>query len=168
MLKTNLNYLQFGPTCFPFIFMDGQELRLQEKQLSLLSEIAFQYVAQSGMEKAVCSGVISGRAHGGVSIAWSANLNNIMRPLINYKHKRLVCVEMQSEPKPIIFISIYMPFYDSGKRAECISETVNVRAMVEEIVAYHPLHSIVISGDFNTVVDVILPVKGAIALRKKS
>ena len=128
----------------------GQELWLQEKHLSLMSDMGVQYVARSGMESAVSSGMLIGRPHGGVSIAWSADLNHVMRPLLNYKHKRLVCVEMIAEPKPIIFVSLYMPFYDSGNRTECISETVNVIAMLEEIMADHPLHSFVIGGDFNT------------------
>ena len=128
----------------------GQELWLQEKQLSLLTELGVQYVARSGMEAAVSGGIMSGRPHGGVSIAWTQDLNHVITPLVNYRHKRLVCVELSAEPKPIILICLYMPFYDSANRTECLSETINTIAMVEEIMSDHPLHNFVLGGDFNT------------------
>ena len=128
----------------------GQELWLQESKLSVMSELGVQYVAHSGMEEAVSSGMLSGRPYGGVSISWAPDLNHVMRPLVNYKHKRLICVEMKAEPSSIIFISLYMPFYDSSNRAMCISETIDAISMLEEVIADHPLHMFVVGGDFNT------------------
>ena len=51
---------------------------------------------------------------------------------------------MSAEPKPIIFVSIYMPFYDSSNRVTCLSETLDAIAMLEEVITNHPLHSFVI------------------------
>ena len=86
----------------------GQELWLQEKQLSVMNELGVQFVARSGMEEAVSSGIHGGRPYGGTSIAWAPELNHVIKPLVNYRHKRLVCVVMSAEPKPIIFVSIYI------------------------------------------------------------
>ena len=115
-----------------------------------MSDLGVQFVARSGMEEAVGSGMLQGRPFGGVSIAWAPELHHAMKPLVNYRHKRLVCVEMAAEPKPILFISIYMPFFDSSKRTECLAETMDAIAMVEEILSDHPLHQFVLGGDFNT------------------
>ena len=128
----------------------GQELWLQEKQLSVMSDLGVQFVARSGMEEAVSSGILAGRPYGGTSIAWVPELNHVIKPLVNYRHKRLVCIELASEPKPIIFVSLYMPFYNSSKRDIVLSETLDAISMLEEVIADHPLHSFVIGGDFNT------------------
>ena len=101
----------------------AQELWLPEKRLSELSQLGVQFTAHSGMEDSFSRGIYCGRPHGGVSIAWSSDLDHVIRPLVNYKHKRVVCVELVAEPKPILFVSVYMPFYDSSKRQECIAET---------------------------------------------
>ena len=77
-------------------------------------------------------------------------LNHVMKPLVNYRHKRLVAVEMAAEPKPIIFVSIYMPFFDSSNRTGCLSETVDAISMLEELMADHPVYDFVIGGDFNS------------------
>ena len=45
---------------------------------------------------------------------------------------------------------VCMPFYDSSNRTQCLSETMEAIAMLEEIIADHPLHSFVVGGDFNT------------------
>ena len=128
----------------------GQELWLQEKQLSQMTDLGVQFVARSGMEEAVGSGMLKGRPFGGVSIAWAPEMNHVMKPLVNYRHKRLVCVEMATKSEPIIFVSIYMPFYDSSKRTECLAETMDAIGMLEEIIADHLLHRFVIGGDFNS------------------
>ena len=128
----------------------GQELWLQEKQLAIMSDLGVQFVARSGMEEAVSSGILSGRPYGGVSIAWAPELNHVMKPLVNYRHKRLVAVEMAAAPKPIIFVSIYMPFFDSSNRTGCLSETVDAISMLEELMADHPVYDFVIGGDFNS------------------
>ena len=73
-----------------------------------------------------------------------------MKPLVNYRHNRLVCVEMDAEPKPILFVCLYMPFFDSSNHTECLSETMDTIAMLEEIIADHPLHEFIVGGDFNT------------------
>ena len=128
----------------------AQELWLAEKQLTAMGDLGVQYVASSGMEQAASSGILSGRPFGGVSIAWAPALDHVMKPLINYKHRRVVCTELSAEPSPIIFASIYMPFLDSSRRTECIYETVETIAMLEEIVNDPPRHKFVIGGDFNT------------------
>ena len=128
----------------------AQELWLPEKRLSDLSQLGVQFCAQSGMENAFSSGIYGGRPHGGVSIAWSPNLDHVVRPLVNYKHKRIVCVEMAAKPDSILLASIYMPFYDASKRQECIAETIECITMLEEILSDHPCHKVIIGGDLNT------------------
>ena len=128
----------------------GQELWLQEKQLSQMTALGVQFVARSGMEDAVSSGILKGRPYGGVSIAWAPEINHAIKPLVNYRHKRLVCVEMTAIPKPVLFVCLYMPFYDSSKRMECLAETMDTISMLEELIADHPFHKFIIGGDFNT------------------
>ena len=95
-------------------------------------------------------GIYNGRPHGGVSIAWSSDLDHLIKPLINFRHKRIVCVELSATPDPILFASIYMPFYDSSKRHECMAESRETITMLDEILCEHPLHKFVLGGDFNT------------------
>ena len=128
----------------------SQETWLPENRLSDLSQLGVQFVARSGMEDAISRGIYSGRPHGGVCIAWSPDMDHVIKPLVNYKYKRIVCVEMNAQPNPIIFASIYMPFFDASKRQECIAESVETIAMLEEILADHPLHRFILGGDFNT------------------
>ena len=45
---------------------------------------------------------------------------------------------------------MYMPFFDTSNHALCLSEMMNLIAMLEEVIADHPLHHFVIGGDFNT------------------
>ena len=54
----------------------GQELWLSEKQISTLQQLGTQFVARSGMEDAVSSGILMGRLFGGVNIAWSPHLDH--------------------------------------------------------------------------------------------
>ena len=128
----------------------GQELWLPEKRLSDLTQLGVQFAARSGMEDSISSGIYNGRPHGGVSIAWSPSLDHVMKPLVNYRHKRVICVELSAEPNPILLASVYMPFYDSSKRQDCLAETNETIAMLEEILTDHPLHHIILGGDFNT------------------
>ena len=128
----------------------AQELWLQESQLTKLNELGVNFTAASGMEKSVSSGILRGRPYGGVSIAWSPDLNHIIKPLVNYRHKRIVCVEAAADPHPFLFISLYMPFYDSSKRQECMAESIETISMLEEIISDFPLHKLIIGGDFNT------------------
>ena len=128
----------------------GQELWLAEKQLPTMSSLGVQFVARSGMEEAVSTGILRGRPFGGTSIAWSADLDHAIKPLVNYKHKRVVCVELQSSPSPIILASIYMPYFNSSKREESILDTIDAISMLELVLDDHPLHKFVIGGDFNT------------------
>ena len=116
---------------------------------AIKSELNANFTAHSGMEEIISNGIFRGRPFGGVSVSWSSDLDHVMRPLTNYKHRRIVCAEMMADPRSIIFASIYMPFFDSSKREECLSETVETIAMLEEIVADHPQHYFVIGGDFN-------------------
>ena len=128
----------------------GQEHWLPTNRLSALGELGTQYTAQSGMEDAVSNGIMRGRPFGGVSIAWSPDMDHVIRPLINYRHKRIVCVEATAEPQPLLFVCIYIPFFDSSKRQECIAETTETISMLEEVLSDHPLHKVFIGGDFNT------------------
>ena len=95
-------------------------------------------------------GIYAGRPHGGVGIAWAPEYDHVIKPLVNYRHKRIVCVEMTAEPDPLLFVSVYMPFFDTSKRLECIAQTNETIAMLEEILANHPRHKVIIGGDFNT------------------
>ena len=52
-----------------------------EKQIPTLQQLGTQYIARSGMEQAVSSGILVGRPFGGVSIAWSPSLNHLIMPL---------------------------------------------------------------------------------------
>ena len=128
----------------------SQETWLPENRLSDLSQLGVQFVARSGMEDAISRSIYKGRPHGGVCIAWSPDMDHVIKPLVNYKYKRIVCVEMSAQPNPIIFASIYMPFFDTSKRQECIAESVETIAMLEEILADHPQHKFILGGDFNT------------------
>ena len=128
----------------------SQELWLPENRLTELSNLGVQYVAQSGMEDAMSRGIYAGRPHGGVAIAWSPDFDHVIKPLVNYRHKRVVCVEMNAEPDPLLFASVYMPFFDASKRLECIAATNETIAMLEEILSDHPRHKVIIGGDFNT------------------
>ena len=128
----------------------GQELWLSEKRLSDLTQLGVQFVARSGMEESITRGIYAGRPHGGVSIAWSPDMDQLIKSLVNYRHKRIVCVEMLAEPNPILMASIYMPFYDASKRQECMAEATETISMLEEILNDHPGHKIVLGGDFNT------------------
>ena len=128
----------------------GQELWLPEKRLSDMTQLGVNFVARSGMEDAFSSGIYNGRPHGGVSIAWSPEMDHLIRPLVNYRHKRIVCAQMTAEPNPLLFICIYMPFFDTSKRQECLAETIETLSMLEEILSDHPNHRLVLGGDFNT------------------
>ena len=123
----------------------GQELWLTERQLSSLSKLGTQFTARSAMEDAISSGILRGRPFGGVSISWSPKLNPLVRPLTNFRHKRVVGVEIDTEHNKTLFISIYMPFFDASKRDKC-DDTI---PMLETILDLHPLHSFIIGGDFN-------------------
>ena len=43
-----------------------------------------------------------------------------------------------------------MPFFNSSQRAQCLTETIDVIAMLETIIEAHPHHSVIIGGDWNT------------------
>ena len=73
----------------------GQELWLTERQHSTMSNLGTQFTARSAMEDAISAGIFRGRPFGGVSIAWSPKLNSFIRPLTNFRHKRVVGVEIK-------------------------------------------------------------------------
>ena len=127
-----------------------QEHWLSELQLSTLQQLKTQYTAQSGMEDAVTSGVYRGRPFGGVAICWSPDLNHIIKPVSNFKHKRVVAIELKCTNRNILFISVYMPFYNASKRDQCMNETIDALSMVELLIENHPYHEFVIGGDLNT------------------
>ena len=78
-------------------------------------------------------------------------MNSLPRqPLVNYRHKRDVCVEMTAGPDLLLFASVYMTFFDASKRLECIAATNETIAMLEEVLSDHPRHKVIISDDFNT------------------
>ena len=127
-----------------------QEHWLSEHQLQQLQQLNVQFVARSGMENAVSSGIYRGRPFGGVSICWSSDLNRIITPITNYKHKRVVSVEMKQDVNNILFICVYMPFFDTRKRDQCMTEAIDVISMIEVLIDEHPNHHIIIGGDLNT------------------
>ena len=104
------------------------------------------FTAVSGMEDAASSGVMRGRPHGGVSIAWSQDLDHVMMPLSGYNFKCVVAAQLSSTSKSIIFISVYMPFFNSRRRESCKAETISV---IEKIISDHPHHLFVFCGDLN-------------------
>ena len=128
----------------------GQEHWLTEKQFPLLQSLDAQFFARSGMEDAVSSGILRGRPFGGVSIAWSRDLNHVITPLTKYKHERVVAVKLTTTNADIVFICVYMPFLSSRNRASCITQTIETIAFIESIVEDHPQHSFVLGGDLNT------------------
>ena len=127
----------------------GKKHWLSNKQLHLFQSIQAQYYAFSGMEEAVSSGVLRGRPFGGVSIAWSSDLNHAIVPLSQYKHKRVVAIQLETNQSNIIFISVYMPFLDSRTRGICRAETIETISMIEKVISDHPNHVFVIGGDLN-------------------
>ena len=127
----------------------GQELWLTEKQLPVLQQLGTQFVARSGMEDAVASGILRGRPFGGVSIAWSPHLDHLIKPLSNFRHKRVVGVELCTGDNNFLLICVYMPFFDSSRRAICMADSLDAITMVETMIEQHPLHSIIIGGDMN-------------------
>ena len=128
----------------------GQEHWLSDHDLTKLKQLNVQYVAQSGMEEALSAGVMRGRPFGGVCIAWSPDINHIITPLTNYKHKRVLAVELKTDKNRFILICCYMPFFNSSKRNECIQETLDAISMIELIMEDHPDHQCIIGGDLNT------------------
>ena len=134
----------------------AQELWLSEKQLPTMQQLGTQYVARSGMEQAVSDGILVGRPFGGVSIAWAPNLDHLISPLNDFCHKRIVGVEMKSGNKEILLLSIYMPYFNSSRRAECVAETIDAIAMLDTVIEQHPTHLIVIGGDFNSELKVLI------------
>jgi hypothetical protein len=63
------------------------ELWLSEQQLPQPRSLESQFIARSGMEESFSSGIYKGRPHGGVSIAWTKDLDHVIKPLANFKHK---------------------------------------------------------------------------------
>ena len=102
------------------------------------------------MEQAVTAGVLRGRPFGGVSIAWSHNLDHVINPVTNYRHKRVVSAEFNTANDRILLISVYMPFYDASNREECLAETIDALSMIDILIENHPDHLIIIGGDLNT------------------
>ena len=127
-----------------------QEHWLNEQQLHEFHKLDALFVARSGMEDALSSGIYRGRPFGGVSICWSKDLSHVVVPISNYKHKRIVAVELKTATRNLLLISVYMPFYNSSKREQCLSETLDAISMIELILSDHPNHDFIIGGDLNT------------------
>ena len=128
----------------------SQELWLSEKQLPTLQQLGTQFVARSGMEDSVSNGIMVGRPFGGVCISWSPDLDHLIFPIANFRHKRIVGVELKGGNKNYLLLCVYMPFFDSSNRAKCMTETVDALSMMETIIEQFPLHEVVIGGDINT------------------
>ena len=127
-----------------------QEHWLSEQQLHQLQQINCQYVARSGMEDAVSSGIYRGRPFGGVAICWSPDLNHVIVPVTNYKHKRIAAVEIKTQNRNILLITVYMPFFNGSSRAQCVNESIDVISMIKIMLSDYPDHDIVVGGDLNT------------------
>ena len=128
----------------------SQELWLSEQQLPQLQQLGVQHVARSGMEEEISSGILKGRPFGGVAISWSPQLNHLISPLSDFRHKRVVGVEVDGGNTKYLFLSVYMPFYDTSNRDKCMIETIDTISMIETILEQHPSHLVCIGGDFNT------------------
>tara|TARA_B110001454_G_scaffold153252_1_gene142574 strand:- start:178 stop:1323 length:1146 start_codon:yes stop_codon:yes gene_type:complete len=74
----------------------------------------------------------------------------MIKPLSNYKHERVVAIELLVNPMNIILISVYLPFYDSRNRKSCLLKYINTLTMVENNLDEFSTHQVVIGGDFNT------------------
>ena len=127
-----------------------QEHWLTEHKIQQLQQLNVQFVARSGMENAVSSGIYRGRPFGGVSICWSNDLNQIITPVTNNKHKRVVSVKMKQDAGNLLFICVYMPFFDSRNRTQCMTEALDAISMIEVLIDENPDHHIIIGGDLNT------------------
>ena len=80
----------------------------------------------------------------------SASINELVTPVTNYKHKRVVAVELKQVSGHILFICAYMPFYNASRREHCITETIDAISMIELLIEEHPNHHVIIGGDLNT------------------
>ena len=127
-----------------------QEHWLNEHQLQQLNQLNVQFVARSGMEDVISAGIYRGRPFGGVAICWSPDLDHLISPISNFKHKRVVAVEMKQHNRDILFICAYMPFFNTSKRDQCILETLDAISMIEVLIENHSNHEIIIGGDLNT------------------
>ena len=123
-----------------------QEHWLSERQLEKLHDLNTQFVARSGMEESLASGIYRGRPFGGVAPA----LNHCIKPVTNYKHKRVVAIETKCQDKDILIICVYMPFFSSSKKEQCMTEATDAISMVELLIEGHPNHQVIIGGDLNT------------------
>ena len=117
----------------------GQEIWQSEKQLSSLHQQGTQILAISGMEVAV-----SGRPFGGVSISWSPDLDHVLFPIPNFRHKRVVAIKLKTIEKEILLLCIYMLFYNASRRAECLAETVDAISMCKTIIEQQSHHQVVV------------------------
>ena len=108
------------------------------------------FVARSGMEDAISNGLLVARPFGGVSIAWLPDLNQSITPITNFRHKRIVGIELKTKDKNFIILCAYMPFFDTSNRVGCMAETTDAISMLETIIEQYPNHSIILGGDLNT------------------
>ena len=124
-----------------------QEHWLSEHQLQQLHTLDVQFVAQLGMENSLSSGIYRGRPFGGVAICWSPDLDYAVKPISNFKHKCVVAVELKTAAFDVLLISVYMPFFNSRNRDQCLDETTDAISMIELLIDDHPEHKIIIGGD---------------------
>ena len=127
-----------------------QEHWLSESKLHQLQSVDSQFVARSGMEDAISSGVYRGRPFGGVAICWSPDLNQFITPVTDFKHKRIVAVIVKTNDVDILLICAYLPFFNASNRQQCMNETIDAISMIELLIDNHPNHHIIIGGDLNT------------------
>ena len=147
--STSAKYLKDSIQHYGGIWMI-QEHWLGETQLPQLKQLGVQFVARSGVEDVLSTGIYRGRPFGGVCIAWSPKLNNFISPVSNFKHKRIVAVELKTSSGNYILINVYMPFFNSSRKDFCMSETNDAISMVELLIENYPHHHCIIGGDFNT------------------
>ena len=121
---------------------------MSEKQLPSMHQIGTQFIAHSGMEEALSNGILVGRPFGGVSICWSPDLDHLISPLSNFRHKRVVGIELKTVKRDVLLLNVYMPYFNSARRAECIAETLDVISMLETIIEQHPNDSL--GGDIHS------------------
>ena len=147
--KASSNYLKSCIDKHGGIWMT-QELWLTEQQLPLLHQTGAQFCARSGMQDSISTKMYQGRPHGGVCIAWSPNLNHLVFPLANFRHKRVVGAELRTEEDNYLLLCAYMPFFNASNRAECMADTIDAISMLESIIEEFQSHKIILGGDLNT------------------
>mgnify|MGYP001557667938 CR=1 FL=1 len=86
------------------------------------------------------------RGFGGTAIIWNSNSDLKITKLPDGDH-RVVCVEIDASPKPILLMCVYMPSKGSKCRDNEYNESLDQISHI--ILKYSESHDIICSGDWN-------------------